>query len=442
MSRTALERLGTLMYVVQPNKTTFEHPEDVPNYENEAVPFFAAIILLEMFARWALGKEVRMNENIASMSFGVLHEATVFVSGWFLFVGYEWLYQFRIFTLPWDSLYTWFGAFLFVDLVYYWIHRANHEINLLWAAHQVHHSSEDYNLTVGVRLSIFQRATYLGFYQSLALLGFPLSSVLVHAAFNYTFQVWFHTSFIKKLGPLEYIFVTPSHHRVHHGANKWCLDKNYGGVFIIWDRIFGTFVAERDDEEIVFGLTDQKKTFNVVWHELYYFGVIYRKFKSMSSWGDSLKAVFYGPGWSPGTGRLGDPDTFPDIKAPRIKHNEPQLAKWKIAYTTFHVSLLFLLQQYFVTLLPTASWLTISVYLTFMFATFGIIGGMFDGKLWAGILEAFRCAAVITYSRAVPITNNPLIDTTVVTIYSVSMMIWMMDSMTVLKPSLKVLKME
>lgn len=99
----------------------------------------------------------------------------------------------------------------------------------------------------------------------------------------------------------------------------------------------------------------------VFFFQFYYFGVIYRKFKSMSTWGDSLKAVFYGPGWSPGTGRLGDPDTFPDIKAPRIKHNEPQLAKWKIAYTTFHVSLLFLLQQYLVTLLPVSETKAITI---------------------------------------------------------------------------------
>lgn len=358
-----------------------------------------------------------------------------------MFIGYEWLYQYRMFDLSWNSLSTWIGAFILVDFAYYWVHRANHEVNIFWAAHQLHHSSEEYNLTVPMRLSLFQRAAYIGFYQSLALLGFPLPSVMVHASLNYIFQFWVHTELIKSLGPLEYIFNTPSHHRVHHGANKWCLDKNYGSVFIIWDRMFGTFQAEKDDEPIVYGLTDQPQTVNIVWHEFYYLGIIYRKFKSMTSWSDSLKAVFYGPGWNPGTGRLGDLDAIPDITAPRTKY-DPQIAMWKKMYTTVHVVMAFLVQQHLLALLPTASWMTVLAYLTFLFVTIGVVGGIYDGKNWAGFLETLRCAALITYSSSAPITTNPAIDTTVVTFFSVSMMIWAMHSMADLKSSFKFLKME
>lgn len=441
MNRTVLEKVGSLLYMVNPNRTTFQYYRDIPNYVDEAIPYFLFFIVIEFLIRTALGRETRMVDSMTNFAIGTLHEATVFVSGFIMFFGYEWLYQYRLLSLPWDSIYTWFGAFVFVDFCYYWIHRANHEINFLWAAHQVHHSSEDYNLLTSFRLSIFQRATYIGFYHPLALLGFPFPMVVVHAAFNYLFQFWVHTDLVRSTGPLEYIFMSPSHHRVHHGANKWCLDKNYASVFVIWDRIFGTFEAERANEEIVYGLTDPPQTANAIWHEFYYFGIIYRKFKSMTNWTDSLKAIFYGPGWSPGTPRLGDPDTFPDIKAPRQKY-DPKTSFWLKAYTGSHMLAAFLAQQQLVSLLSTVSWLTVLVYLSFLFLTMGIIGAMYDGKWWAGILEAMRCAAVISYGRTVPITSFPLIDTIVLSYFSVSMMIWMMHSMIVLKPSIKSFKVE
>ncbi|XP_047499114.1 alkylglycerol monooxygenase-like [Penaeus chinensis] len=142
------------------------------------------------------------------------------------------------------------------------------KINFLWAVHQIHHSSEDFTLSTALRLSVFQRLVHFGFYQPLALLGIPKTSVLVHMGFNYLFQFWVHTEVIRKLGPIEWVFCTPSSHRVHHGANKWCLDKNYGSLLIIWDRIFGTFQEEKEDEEIVYGLVEQPQSMNSVWHEV------------------------------------------------------------------------------------------------------------------------------------------------------------------------------
>ncbi|XP_064113079.1 alkylglycerol monooxygenase-like isoform X1 [Macrobrachium nipponense] len=445
MGQTLLQRLGTLLYIVNPKTSSFEHADDVPNYVDEAVPLFVAFMTLEAIIRKFQGKNVRVNASICSFGIGILHEATVFLSATLMFFGYQWLYKFRILDLPWDSLYTWFGAFIFIDFCYYWIHRANHEVNLLWAAHQVHHSSEDYNLTIALRLSIFQRAASFGFYQPLAIIGFPFSMVIVHAAFNYLFQFWVHTDLIRSLGPLEYVIMSPSHHRVHHGSNKWCLDKNYASVFVLWDRLFGTFEAEKKDEEIVYGLTDQPQTHNAVYMEFFYFKHLYQKARSMTTWKDSLKAIFYGPGWSPGTPRLGDPATFPDIKAPRQKY-DPPVSLWLALYLIIHTGFIFLGQQTLLHYLPAASWVTIVLALFCIFLSVAVTGGLIDNSWWAAPMEAVRCAAYVTYAYSRPVTGIPIIDSIVLTCFAASMLIWTVHSVqhlsTTWKPSQKLSKLE
>lgn len=436
MSQTLTQKLGSLFYIVSPNATMFEHVSEIPNYVDDAGLIFSAFMLFEAIIRWFQGKEIRFNESLCSLGIGILHEATIFFSGTVMFFGYEWLYQYRFLTLPWNSLYTWFAAFVFIDFIYYWIHRANHEINILWVAHQVHHSSEDYNLTVAVRLSVFQRAAYLGFYQPLALLGFPFTMVIVHAAFNYLFQFWVHTDLFKNTGPLGYIIMSPSHHRVHHGSNKWCLDKNYASVFVLWDRIFGTFEPEREEEEIVYGLTDQPQSHSAIYMEFFYFKIIYEKVKSMSTWGDKLKALFYGPGWAPGTHRLGDPDTFPDIKAPRAKY-DPSMPLWTAYYLIAHSFLLFLAQQLMNHQLQNSSWATIITFLGGIFISVGVFGGIIDKRWWAPLVETARCAAYIAYASTTPVTEIPLVNTALMTYFSASMLLWTCLSIQVLSVILK-----
>ncbi|KAF2358769.1 Fatty acid hydroxylase, partial [Trinorchestia longiramus] len=146
-----------------------------------------------------------------------------------------------------------------------WLPVVLSEANVGWGAHQVHHSSEDYNLSTALRQSVFQKFFSFGFYLPLALVGVPLPAVLVHLQFNLLYQFWIHTEVVTTLGPLEWVLNTPSHHRVHHGSDPWCLDKNYAGFLIIWDRLFGTFEPERPDEKINYGLVDQPQTFNIAW---------------------------------------------------------------------------------------------------------------------------------------------------------------------------------
>ncbi|XP_047498527.1 alkylglycerol monooxygenase-like, partial [Penaeus chinensis] len=271
-------------------------------YAYLAIPAFMSLMVVEWLVMKAKQEPpIRFNDCITSFSHGILQTALgVLVRGLLLF-GYGWAYQWRLFDLDWTSPLTWWLAALGIDHGYYWFHRAAHEINFIWASHQVHHSSEDYNLSTALRQSMLQRYFSFVFHLPLALVGVPHAAALVHMQFNLLYQFWIHTELVGKCGPLEWILNTPSHHRVHHGANKWCLDKNYAGVLIIWDRLYGTFEAEREDEAIAYGLVSQPQSLNVPWLQFFYFGAVFQKARSMSTWGDALRALFYGPGWFPGT---------------------------------------------------------------------------------------------------------------------------------------------
>ncbi|KAB7498779.1 Alkylglycerol monooxygenase [Armadillidium nasatum] len=206
---------------------------------------------------------------------------------------YEWLYEKRFWTLDWESPWTWWAAAISVDFCYYWVHRAVHEVSLFWASHQVHHSSEEYNLTTALRQSAVQHLFSIGFYLPLALLGVPTAAFDVSQVSITSFYSYYSSKLLK-------------------GINKWCLDKNYAGFLIIWDRIFGTFEPERKDEKIIYGLVSQPQTMNPLYLQVFYFRDVIVKSLSMKTFGDKLKALFFGPGWNPGTPRLGDEDAIPD----------------------------------------------------------------------------------------------------------------------------------
>ncbi|XP_050716129.1 alkylglycerol monooxygenase-like [Eriocheir sinensis] len=424
----AVRRLGTLFYLVEPNATTFQHAEEVPNYINEALPVFTVFMVLEVVMRWLLGERETISDVVSGLSSGILFESVrVLMSGTVL-VGYEWLYQYRIFDLPWNSLYTWLITFVLVDFWTYWIHRANHEINIIWAVHQIHHLSENYNLSTGLRLSIFQKTINFNCYYPMALLGIPFPSLLAHNSLNLVYQFWLHTTVIGKLGPLEYVIGTPSFHRVHHGANNWCLDKNYASVLAVWDFLFGTYEMERDDTEIVYGLTQQPQTHNALYHQVYYFGEVFRKARSMSTWKDSLKAVFYGPGWTPGSPRLGDPAKFPVITAPRPKY-DPKIPQWQLLYATSHMVVTLLIQQVLLNRFSGASWVSLLMFGGFIFYSLGVVTAMLDGSWWAGPAEVVRCTVYIFNARSSLATHISALDTVLILCYTFSAIIWTCHSL-------------
>lgn len=196
-----------------------------------------------------------------------------------------------------DSAWGWAGAFILSDFAYYWAHRWSHRVNLFWIGHVVHHQSEDYNLGVALRQSAAQKILMMWVYWPLAVAGLPPWMFASVMAVNLVYQFWIHTESIRHLGPLEWIMNTPSHHRVHHGRNPEYIDKNHAGVFIIWDRLFGTFQPETAPP--IYGITVPAETFNPVRAQLQPWGRLWHGMQQMPDLPTKLKFLFSPPGWGP-----------------------------------------------------------------------------------------------------------------------------------------------
>ncbi len=230
-----------------------------------AIPLFATLIALEAFySHWQDSDEYRERKDTWTNIFiGFMSVAWGALFG--LVTGYVYIYFYSIapYKFPVDAWWTWALLFFVDDFAYYWFHRISHESRFFWNFHVVHHSSEHYNLSVAVRQSWFSGVAHWMFYAPVMLLGFaPWMFALMHG-FNLIYQFWIHTRFIKRLGWAELILNTPSHHRVHHGVNEPYLDRNYAGVLIIWDRIFGTFVNETEKPR--YGILKPVGSFNPLW---------------------------------------------------------------------------------------------------------------------------------------------------------------------------------
>ncbi len=207
------------------------------------------------------------------------------------------LYRFRLFDLPTDAWWSWALLFVGEDFCYYWFHRASHEVRALWAAHVNHHSSTYYHLSTALRQSWTTPFTSIPFWLPLPLLGFHPAMILTQQAISLLYQYWLHTELIGTLGPLEWIFNTPSHHRVHHGRNARYLDRNHGGILIVWDRLFGTFEPETEAPD--YGLTKNLETFHpvrIAFHEWIAIAKDVARARSLRS---ALGYVFGPPGWAP-----------------------------------------------------------------------------------------------------------------------------------------------
>ncbi|KAF9980174.1 hypothetical protein BGZ65_005449 [Modicella reniformis] len=360
------ESLGRMFYVVSPKATVFGTEQEVPPYVADATPWFIFFIAAELLyyifkdkgnglkshdSKWHQGK-YRMNDMIGSLGSGSIQQMSRFFLGSIQMVTYNYIWaNYRIESIAFDTfkLSTWIGCFLVTDFAYYWFHRAAHEVNIFWAGHSVHHSSEYYNATTALRQSLMQ--TYASFFFNLPLaLVFSPSQFAVHTQLNLLYQFWIHTEIVPRLGWLEYIINTPSAHRLHHGRNPYCIDKNYAGTLIIWDRMFGTYADERvypdivgrkeDEEPVAYGLTHPINTFDPVAIQFGHFKHIWNMLWITPGIANKFKVVFYGPGWHPGVPRLGLLSEIPDVdlKHPPKKY-DPILASKFNYYIAFHFAI-------------------------------------------------------------------------------------------------------
>jgi alkylglycerol monooxygenase len=280
-----------------------------------AVPFFFVLIALELLAdRWRGMSTYRLSDAINSLSAGVLSTTVGLLTKVVGLITYTIAWQYvGVFELSANDTWVWLLAFVFYDFCYYWNHRMGHERNVLWAAHSVHHQSEDYNLSTALRQTSSGFIFSWIFYLPMAVVGIPPLVFLTVAAMNLLYQFWVHTRHIPKLGWLEWVLVTPSNHRAHHAQNAIYMDRNYGGVFIIWDRLFGTFQEELDEEPVIFGVTTPLASWNPLWANVQFYAVLWRDALRAESWWDKLRIWFMPTGWRPADVAAKYPVEKPDI---------------------------------------------------------------------------------------------------------------------------------
>ena len=263
-----------------------------------AIPLFFLLMAIELgWSAWTGCKVYRFNDFVANLGCGIGSQVVGAFTKTVIFAAYLWTYDhWRLITLE-NTALTWVVAFLLVDMLYYWFHRLSHEVNFLWAAHIVHHQSEEYNLSVALRQSWWQGLFSWWFYLPLALMGIHPLMIVTVGAFNTLYQFWIHTKAIDRLGPLEWVFNTPSHHRVHHGSDPKYIDRNHAGTLIIWDKIFGTF--QREEEEPTYGITTPLRSWDPLQANFHYWGDLFRWAKRSPRWRDKLQVFLRPPGWLP-----------------------------------------------------------------------------------------------------------------------------------------------
>jgi alkylglycerol monooxygenase len=310
-----------------------------------AIPVFFLLIAIEFAATWqAERRAYRLADAVNDLSCGILQQLIELFLKTLLFGGYIYIYErWRAASLPASSVLVWALCLVGVDFLYYWFHRTSHEVGAVWATHVVHHQSEDFNLAVALRQGAFQGAFSWVFYLPLALLGFPPLVFLTVSSLNTLYQFWIHTETIRSLGPLEWVFNTPSHHRVHHGRNPEYIDRNHAGMFIVWDRMFGSFEPER--APVVYGITTPLRSWNPLWANAHYWVELAGLARRATTVGDRLRVFLKPPGWRPAT--LGGPVAAPPVDAAHYEKFDTPLAHPAAAYV--------LLQ--FLVLLAASTWL-------------------------------------------------------------------------------------
>lgn len=352
-----------------------------------SVPVFFILIGIEL--AYTFYKKLgyyRLNDSIANLSQGIGQQVTGLFMKTALFFGYKYIFEhWRLFDLP-NTIWVWIILFIGVDFFYYWFHRMSHQVNALWAAHIVHHQSEEYNLTVALRQSWFQGWFSWVFYLPLAWIGFDPLMFITLSSFNTLYQFWIHTRTIKSMGFLEYIINTPSHHRVHHGSNPKYIDKNHAGSLIIWDKMFGTF--QKEEEEVYYGITTPLASWNPVWANVHYWAELWQTAKKSDTLSDKINVFIKPPGWFPQ--KLGGFKAAPEIDALNYKKFDSSYSKNLILYVLVQFIIALACGSALLFLYHKMESLTIVTAAIFIIFTLLSCGGLLERKNWLKYFEFAR----------------------------------------------------
>lgn len=360
-----------------------------------AIPVFLGSIAVEAAVARYRGGSLRLNDGITSLSLGALSQVTGVFSKLVMLGVYVLAYDhFRLTTLGTDAFWIWPVALVLYDFLYYFHHRYAHEIGVLWAAHVVHHQSEEYNLSTALRQTSTDFLFGWIFFLPMALLGFPPTVYVVVGLIDLLYQFWIHTQQIDKLGAFDRWFASPSNHRVHHAVNDKYLDKNYGGIFMLWDRMFGTFIEEDPAEPVVFGTRAPLRSFNPLWANLDTYAALAKDSWHATRWLDKLKVWLKHPGWRPADVAQRFPKQ-PFVVAELRKFDPPVSAAMRNYCGLQYLLLIAPLVHFLVVAdsLPTvvavayAAWLTLSVY---------SLGRLLEEQANARVLEAGRWLLALT----------------------------------------------
>ena len=366
------------------------------NFIPYAIPVFLLLIVIELFWGWWKGNNTyRVNDSINSLSLGLLSTVTKFVFlniGLLVFSGIE--ENYAIWAFNSSSIGHWLLAIMLYDFLYYWFHRVSHERQFFWGSHVVHHQSEDYNLSTALRQTSTSFFTTWVFFIPCFFLGMPITMYVSIASAHLIYQFWVHTQHISTLGFLEWFMVTPSNHRVHHAQNPDYIDKNYGGLLIIWDRLFGTFQKEHREQPAIYGIRAPLASWNPIWANLHIFINMAMDAWRTANWLDKWRVLWSRTGWRP---------EDVEILYPAQKSNLDQFEKYNpdlslltngaivaqyILLSVFHLWSAGQVAQISYGLV----WATVAIQAY----TLVVIGAILDGKPFARRLEQSRLLVLAT----------------------------------------------
>jgi sterol desaturase/sphingolipid hydroxylase (fatty acid hydroxylase superfamily) len=356
-----------------------------------AMPVFLLLVLFEKWYGWRKGFEtVRSMDMISSLTSGITNVTKDVLGLSFAIISYQWLLDRIAVTTVQSTFLTYIIAFVALDFAGYVVHTLNHKVNFFWNAHIVHHSSEEYNLACALRqsVSVFVKLFVILLLPA-ALLGVPASVIAVVAPLHLFAQFWYHTRHIGKMGFLEHIIVTPSHHRVHHAMNPEYMDKNFGQIFIIWDKLFGTFQKELKDVPAVFGVTRPVRTWNPIKINFQHLWLLMQDAWRTASWKDKFRIWLMPTGWRPADVEAKYPvykieDVY-DFEKYNTVYSKPFLV-----WTWIQVLMLLLFVSYLFGNIASIGMPQIFVYGGFLFVFVYAFTELMDGHQYAFVWETLK----------------------------------------------------
>ena len=361
-----------------------------------AFPVFLAAMAFELWwdrrkrsAGVAARSSYAFSDTLNSLSLGLLSQVVGVLAKFIGIAAYAWVFE-RIALFPdadvWSHWYGWLGALLLYDLCYYWLHRAGHEVAVFWAAHVVHHQSQEYNLSTALRQTASGGLLGWVFYLPLALLGVPPLLFGIVALVDLLYQFWVHTEHVGKLGWFDRVFCSPSNHRVHHAVNEGYVDRNYGGILVVWDRLFGTFQEEH--ERCVYGTRTPLNSWDPLWANLEVYAGLAATAWRTPRWRDKLAVWFKPPGWQPVGAQ-----PKPAFDIGQVQRFDPSLSPQQRSFASFQYLGLMAVSTVYLWHADAMPWQHAALYCGALCAAAWAMGAYLQGRLRA--LETLAVQAAV-----------------------------------------------